>query len=64
MWLPDTSMTIGLGAKMLLRQSLGLLAMLIVVSAFILIGVFRVPLLFAIVILVPAGILLTKGEKG
>ena len=56
-------MTIGLGVKMLLRQSPGILAMMIVVSAFLLIGIFRTPLLFAIVILAPASILLTKGEK-
>lgn len=55
-------MTIGLGVKMLLRQSLGFTGFLIAIAAFLLIGVFRVPLLIAVAILVPAGILLAKGK--
>jgi chromate transporter len=56
-------MTIGLGLKMFFRQSFVFSALLVVIAAFLLIGLFRVPLLFAIVILVPAGIFLAKGTK-
>jgi chromate transporter len=56
-------MTIGLGIKMLLRQPFSFSAIFIAAGAFLLIGIFRVPLLFAMAMLVPVSVLLIARGK-
>jgi chromate transporter len=56
-------MTIGLGIKMLLRQTFGLSAILIAVLAFLLIGIFRLPLLFALAVLIPISVLMVRRKS-
>ena len=55
-------MTIGMGVKMLMRRQVVVFELLCVIAAFVLIGVMRVPLVMALLILVPCAVLLTKGE--
>lgn len=55
-------MTIGMGAKMLMRRSVAVIELICVIATFVLIGVMRVPLVFALLFLVPCAVLLTKGE--
>ena len=55
-------MSIGMGLKMLMRRPGNLAELLIVVAAFLLIGVMRVPLLLSLLILVPCALLLFRGE--
>ncbi len=56
-------MTIGLGVKMLLRQTFGFWAITVMTVAFLLIGVFRVPLLFSLALLVPISVFAVKGKN-
>ena len=56
-------MTIGLGIKMLLRQTFGLSAILIAALAFLLIGIFRLPLLFVLAMLIPASVLMVRRKN-
>ena len=55
-------MTIGLGVKMLLRQKFGFSAIATMTIAFLLIGIFRVPLLVTLALLVPISVFMVKGN--
>ena len=56
-------MTMGLGIKMLLRQAFGFSAIFISVLAFLIIGIFRLPLLFALALLIPISVLMVRRKN-
>ncbi len=55
-------MSIGMGIKMLMRRPGNFVELLILIAAFVLIGVMRVPLLLSLLVLVPCAVLLIRGE--
>lgn len=56
-------MTIGLGIKMLLRHTIRLQPALIMLVTFLLIGVFRWPLLPVLIVMIPLNVVVSRGNR-